>query len=126
MKKTIMLTAPLLVLAYYGTSQVTTAQGQCEKPPGDPPMCQPGRQVTITNGPNIVAPPNLCIAAGATVTFNVQQPGTTASIDPKEGDWPIGDGESWELVVPHGKPYYDYNVHFEDGSCLDPRITISQ
>ena len=31
MKKTVMLTVPLLVLAYYGTTQVTTAQGVCER-----------------------------------------------------------------------------------------------
>ena len=125
MKKTVMLAVPLLVLAYYGTTQVTTAQGVCERPQGEPQACNNGRQVTINNTSKIVSPPNLCIAAGDTVTFNVQPPGTTASVEGKDGGWPNDNGSSFDLVVPEGQPYYDYNVHFEDGTCLDPRISVT-
>ena len=124
MKKTVMFTVPLLVLAYYGTSQVTTAQGQCE-PAVEVPACQNGRQVTINNNTKAVAPPNLCITAGDTLTFNVKPSGTSASVEGKDGGWPTGSGSSFEVIVPDADGVYEYNVHFEDGSCLDPRITVS-
>ena len=49
MKKIVILTAPLLVLAIYGTSQVTTAQPNCVQQEGPMPACQSGQQITMTN-----------------------------------------------------------------------------
>ncbi len=126
MKKIVILTAPLLVLAIYGTSQVTTAQPNCVQQEGPMPACQSGQQITINNQSKVIAPRNLCINAGDTVTFNVRPEGTTASIVGKNGGWPTDSGSSFQLVVPNDQSFYDYNVHFEDGSCIDPRITVKR
>jgi len=124
MKKKVMLTVPVLVLAFYGTSQITTAQGNCAPPSGPMPACQNGRQITINNNSKNISPRNICVDAGDTITVNVTPNGTTASIDGKTGGWPTGSGSSFQLVVPNSPSTYDYNVHFEDGSCIDPRITV--
>ena len=128
MKKTIMLTVPLLVLAYYGTSQVTTAEVECVKQPGDMPTCQNAPHVNINNQSKNISPRNICGTPGQTITFNVTPNGTTASMEGKDGGWPMGSGSSWQIVVPEAEAgeYFDYNVHFEDDSCIDPRITVSK
>jgi len=123
MKKTVMLTAPLLVLAFYGTSQVTTAQGNCE-PQETPPVCQNAQQITINNNSKNISPRNICVNPGDTLTVNVTPSGSTASVEGKDGGWPNNSGSSFELHVPESEGDYDYNVHFEDGSCIDPRITV--
>ncbi len=122
MKKTVMLTAPLMILAYYSSTQVTTAQEPCEirTPPDN---CQPAQRITINNQSKNVSPPNVCLDAGNTITVNVT-PSGSASMQGKDGGWPSGSGTSWELHAPETEGEYDYNVYFEDGSCLDPRITV--
>lgn len=124
MKKTIMLIVPLLMLAFYGTSQVTTAQAVCTAGPVLP-NCISGKRVTIVNGPNTVAPPDICIKAGETLSFKVQPNGSTARVVGKDGGWPNGSGTSFDLVVPNVAKTYAYNVHFEDGTCMDPRIVVT-
>lgn len=87
------------------------------------PTCQDGTRITINNNGNMVAPPNLCVDAGETITVSVSPEGTSARMEGKDGGWPSGSGSSFELVAPDSGAY-DYNVYFSDGSCLDPRIEI--
>ena len=122
MKKTILLAAPLGLILFYGTSQVT-AQDPPECEPMDIPVCQNARVITINNNGKSVAPRNLCIDPGETITVNVVPEGS-ASIEGKSGGWPTGSGSSFTLVAPEESGEYDYNVYFSDGSCLDPRISV--
>ncbi len=122
MKKTILLAAPLGLLAFYGTSQVTAQPDECESMMSMP-TCQDGNRININNNGNKVAPPNLCVDPGETITVSVSPDGTSASIEGKDGGWPNGSGSSFTLVAPDSGTY-DYNVHFSDGSCLDPRIRV--
>ena len=121
MKKTILLAAPLGLVLFYGTSQVTAQDPECESM--DIPVCQDARQITINNNGKMVAPPNICVDPGETITVNVSPDGTSASIEGKDGGWPSGSGSSFTLVAPESGTY-DYNVYFSDGSCLDPRISV--
>lgn len=122
MKKTILLAAPLGLVLFYGTSQVTAQDDECESM--SIPVCQDGRQITINNNGKMVSPPNLCVDPGETIEVNVTPDGTSASIESKEGGWPSGSGSSFTLVAPEEAGSYDYNVYFSDGSCLDPRISV--
>jgi len=121
MKKTILLAAPMSIVLFYGSSQVTAQQGECESM--TIPTCQDGTRITINSNSKTVAPPNLCVNPGETITVNVSPDGTSASIEGKDGGWPSGSGSSFTLVAPESGAY-DYNVHFSDGSCLDPRISV--
>jgi hypothetical protein len=87
------------------------------------PTCQDGTRITINNNSKTVAPPNLCVEPGETITVSVGPAETSASIEGKDGGWPSGSGSSFTLVAPQSGSY-DYNVHFSDGSCLDPRIVV--
>lgn len=122
MKKAILLAAPLGLLVAYGTSQVTAQDGQCEQM-DIPPVCQPASRININNNSKNVSPPNICVSAGQSITVSVSPAGTTASVEGKGGGWPYGSGSDFTLEAP-GSGDYDYNVIFEDGSCLDPRITV--
>ena len=121
MKKTILLATPLGLVLLYGASQVTAQDPECESM--TIPVCQDGRVITINNNGKTVAPPNLCVDPGETITVNVSPEGTSASIEGKDGGWPSGSGSSFTLVAPESGNY-DYNVNFSDGSCLDPRISV--
>ena len=121
MNKAILLAAPLGLLVFYGTSQVTAQQDECKSM--SIPVCQDGNQININNSGNSVAPPNLCVDPGESITVAVTPGGTTASIEGKNGGWPSGSGSSFTLVAPESGTY-DYNVYFSDGSCLDPRIIV--
>ena len=121
MKKTILLAAPLGFVLFYGTSQVTAQDPECESM--TVPVCQDGTQITINNNGRMVAPPNLCVDPGETIEVKVTPEGTSASIEGKNGGWPSGSGASFTLVAPDSGTY-DYNVYFSDGSCLDPRISV--
>ena len=122
MKKTILLAAPLGLVLFYGASHVTAQEGECRSM--SIPTCQAGTRITINNNGNTVAPPNLCVAPGETIMVSVSPEGTSASMEGKDGGWPSGSGSSFELVAPDSGTY-DYNVYFSDGSCLDPRIEIT-
>ena len=124
MNKKVMLTVPIMVLAFYSTSQITTAQPNCAPPSGPMPDCMNAQQITINNNSKNISPRNICVNPGDTITVNVRPNGTTARIDAKSGAWPAGDGTSFQLFVPETPGIYDYNVHFEDGSCIDPRVTV--
>jgi hypothetical protein len=50
-------------------------------------------------------------------------PSGSATIAGKGGGWPNGSGSSFTITAP-GTGSYDYNVHFEDGSCVDPKISV--
>jgi hypothetical protein len=121
MNKTILLAAPLGLVLFYGTSHVTAQQQECKSM--SIPTCQDGTRITINNNSQTVAPPNLCVDPGETITVNVSPDGTSASIEGKEGGWPNGSGSSFTLVAPESGTH-DYNVYFSDGSCLDPRIEV--
>lgn len=120
MKKLILLAAPLGLLGFYGMSPVT-ADVECKSM--TIPACQNGNRITINNNSNQVAPPNLCVAPGDEITVSVSPHGTSASVEGKDGGWPNGSGSSFTLVAPESGTF-DYNVHFSDGSCLDPRIRV--
>lgn len=121
MKRLILLAAPLGLVLFYGTSHVTAQEQECKTM--TVPTCQDGTRITINNNSRTVAPPNLCVAPGETITVSVSPDRTSASIEGKDGGWPSGSGSSFTLVAPDSGTY-DYNIYFSDGSCLDPRIEV--
>jgi hypothetical protein len=50
-------------------------------------------------------------------------PSGSVTIVGKGGGWPDGNGSSFTLTAP-GVGSYDYNVIFEDDSCVDPKISV--
>lgn len=123
MKNKSLLLAPALVLAMYGVNQLK-AQDACVTV-DVPPACQGGGRLTINVNSMQVSPPNLCANAGSQIEVNVV-PESFASIQPKGGgDWPRGSGSSFTLDVPaNASGAYDYAVYLENGSCIDPRISV--
>jgi hypothetical protein len=119
MNKKLLLAAPLCLLAFHGTSQVTAQACATQNIPA---ACQGGGRITINNETRNVSPPNLCATPGQTIDVNVV-PSGSASIGGKGGGWPAGSGSSFTITAP-GAGNYDYNVTFQDGSCLDPRISV--
>ena len=122
MNKTALIAIPLCLVGYYGISTVTTAQDGCQLMEV-PPVCQGGGQININTLTRNISPPNLCASPGDTIQVNVTPAGTTASIDGKTGGWPSGSGASFTITAPAASSY-DYNVTFEDGTCIDPRIIV--
>lgn len=120
MNKKILIAIPVCLLGIHGTSQVT-AQGECVVV-SVPPMCQGGGRITINTNTKNVSPPNLCASPGDSIDVNVQ-PSGSVTINGKNGGWPDGSGSSFTLTAPAAGTY-DYNVYFEDGSCVDPRISV--
>lgn len=120
MNKKILIAIPVCLIGFHGTSQVT-AQGDCVEVPV-PPACQGGGRITINTTSNNISPPNLCASPGESIDVNVV-PGGSVTITGKDGGWPNGSGSSFTLVAPDAGAY-DYNVYFEDGSCVDPRISV--
>ncbi len=47
----------------------------------------------------------------------------SVSIDGKDGGWPSGSGNSFTIIAPDAGEY-DYNVTFDDATCIDPRVTV--
>jgi plastocyanin len=122
MNKKALIAIPLCLAGFYGISTVTTAQDGCQLM-DVPPVCQGGGQININNNSKNISPPNLCANPGETIEVNVTPAGTTASIDGKDGGWPRGSDASFTITAPAAGSY-DYNVTFEDGSCIDPRIIV--
>jgi hypothetical protein len=122
MKKTILLAAPLGLAVLYGTTQVTAQDQECRSM--ELPACQDTNQININNRGSSVGPPNICVDPGETITVRVTPEGTEASIQGKNGGWPSGSGAGFTLTAPMEPGDYDYNVYFEDGSCLDPRVRV--
>ena len=123
MNKKILIAIPLCLIGFHGTSQVT-AQANCQQM-SVPAVCQGGGQININNNSNNISPPNLCAAPGDTIQVNVTPAGTTASILGKSGGWPSGSGTSFTITAP-AEGTYEYNVTFQDKSCIDPRISIKR
>ncbi len=121
MNNKVFLVAPLCLIALHGTSQVT-AQDNCVAV-DVPPVCQGGGQININNNSHNISPPNLCASPGETIEVIVTPAGTEASVFGKSGGWPNGSGESFTITAPEVGDY-DYNVSFDDGSCIDPRISV--
>ena len=122
MNKKVLIALPLCLIGFHGTSPVT-AQGNCQQM-SVPPVCQGGGRININNNSNNMSPPNLCASPGQTIQVNVTPAGTTASIDGKSGGWPNGSGSSFTITAPYSAGSYDYNVTFQDDSCIDPRISV--
>ena len=122
MNKKVIFALPLCLIVFHGTSQVT-AQDNCQ-PMSAPPPCLDLGRININNKSKNISPPNLCAAPGATIQVNVTPEGTTASIEGKSGDWPYGSGTSFTITAPSSAGSYDYNVIFQDESCIDPRISV--
>jgi hypothetical protein len=116
---------PLCVVAFYGSSQVI-AQGACA-PVETPAQCSGGQRITINNNSKTVSPRNLCARPGETITVNVTPNNTTAIVHGKDGGWPYAtngpDSSMFTLYAPE-EGDYEYNITFQDGSCVDPRITV--
>ena len=120
MNKKVLIAIPLCLIGFHGTSQVT-AQDDCV-PSSVPPVCQGGGSITINTITQNIAPPNLCATLGESIRVNVV-PSGSVTIDGKDGGWPNGSGSSF-TITPPATGTYDYNVYFEDGSCVDPRISV--
>ncbi len=128
MNNKILILIPLCLIGFHGTSQVT-AQDSCP-PMSDAPMpaCpeRPHINININNNSKNMSPRNFCAEPGATITVTVTPAGTTASIKGKDGGWPSGSGSSFTITAPADDGEYDYNVTFQDKSCIDPRITVKR
>ena len=120
MNKKILIAIPVCLIGFNGTSQVT-AQGDCVEV-SVPPMCQGGGRITINTNSKNVSPPNLCASPGESIDVSVVPDGSV-TIEGKDGGWPNGSGGSFTLTAPEAGSY-DYNVYFEDGSCVDPKISV--
>ena len=124
MNKNVFLVIPLGLIGLYGTQQVTAKQGCAPMDPPPPAQCQNAPGITINNQSHTVSPPNICVQAGGTIGVNVV-PNGIASVSGKDGGWPNGSDSSFTLNVPNTPGVaYEYNVTFDDGSCLDPRISV--
>lgn len=124
MKNKILWLVPALVVvvATQGPSRVV-AQDECVTVE-IPTACQGGGRLTLNANSLNVSPPNLCATPGSRIEVNVVPQGF-ASIQPKGGGtWPRGSGETFTLDVPEEPGTYDYAVYFENGSCIDPRISV--
>ncbi len=123
MNKKILIAIPLCLIGFQGTSQ-ETAQDGCRQI-AVPPVCQDGRRININNAGHTMGPPNICVSTGEIITVDVTPNGTTASIIGKSGGWPQGSGSTFMITAPEPGAY-EYKVIFEDGSCIDPRITVKR
>ena len=120
MTKKFLIAIPFCLVGIYGISQVT-AQGVCEAR-SVPEQCQNGSGITINTNSQNISPPNICMSPGQTIDVNVVPEGS-ASIIGKDGGWPSGSGTSFSITA-DGAGEYDYNVTFDDGICIDPRVTV--
>ena len=121
MNKKVLIALPLCLIGFHGTSPVT-AQGNCHQM-SVPPVCQGGGRININNTSKTVAPPNLCARPGESIYVNVTPADTRASIAGKSGGWPNAGGTSFTITAPD-EGTYDYKVIFENGYCIDPRISV--
>jgi hypothetical protein len=121
MTKKFLIAIPFCLLGFHGTSQVT-AQGTCEEQ-RPPDQCQAASSLTINTQSRNISPPNICMSPGQNIAVNVVPEGS-ASIVGKGGGWPIGNGTSFSITAPAAAGNYDYNVTFDDGTCIDPRVTV--
>ena len=110
----------------------TIAIPVCTAGPANPTI-----NVNTHSAGNPVSPPNACVKAGATVSFNVTPtPSSTTSVAtvPKNPahDWmnagnTSGSPGSFSFTVPDpiAPGNYDYLVVTGKGFCVDPRIRVS-
>lgn len=94
-------------------------------------------QITINRQALMVAPPNVCAFKGATATFSLvpvaKNEPANAVIFPKYGvpPWLVGtnypDKNEIKIPIPPSAAPgpYDYSVVFSDGTCIDPRIVVT-
>lgn len=125
-KKGLLVGIPLLMIALYEPGRVD-AQVECE-PQRPAPVCQNARRITINVSSKIIAPGNICIDPGDSISVRVTPNESSARIEAKNGeDWLSGSGSEFSISVPESADgEYDYNVYFLDGSCIDPRITVGR
>lgn len=130
---------------------LATALGACSIPRqlAAPDKCQPGKNITINHGPRgiVVAPPDLCVEPGDTVTVNVvpdnrplNSVSTRAKRDnPGPDSWMNRSNSQFTgrftLEVPedveacpidtiNDSCQYKYTIEIADFVILDPMITI--
>jgi hypothetical protein len=120
MNKKVLIAIPLCLIGIHGTSQVT-AQDDCVDL-SVPPACTGRGSITINTTSKNIAPPNLCASPGESISVNVV-PSGSVTIAGKDDGWPNGSGSSF-TITPPATGTYDYNVFFEDDSCVDPRISV--
>ncbi len=122
-KKTPIVMAMLIAAAYQPTAIV--AQVECEVQEV-PPVCQDARGININTNSKNVSPRNICVDPGDTISVQVTPAGNSVTIAAKNGaDWLHGSGETFTVQVPASATgEFDYNVYFEDGTCIDPRIKV--
>ncbi len=121
MNKKLLVILPLSLVMVQGAPKVT-AQDQCE-PMDVPPVCQNARKITINVNSRKISPRNICVDPGQEIPVQVKPRGSTVTIEGKMGGWPSGSGEKFVIIAPE-EGEHDYNVYFEDGSCIDPRVTV--
>lgn len=115
-----------------------------------PEKCQPGNNITIHHGGRgiLVAPPDLCVGPGDTITVNIVPPAkkNTVGTKPKPGNpgldhWMNGSNSQFpgrfSLKVPEDAPAcpidmvddscrFRYAIVITDFVIMDPMITIRQ
>ncbi|MEX0707580.1 MAG: hypothetical protein WD078_06410 [Woeseia sp.] len=113
-----------------------------------PERCQAGRTITINHGPPgiIVAPPDLCVNPGDTITVNISPPAKVNTVSTTAKSGKVADNwmnrsndqpESFELKVPEDATAcsedrindtckFGYTIEITDFIIFDPMITIRQ
>ena len=121
MNKKTLLVLPLCVIGIHSATQVT-AQSVCQ-PIEVPSVCQGNHRININTISKNISPLNVCASPGEAITISITPANSTATIEGKNGGWPYGRGGTFTIVAPD-EGTYEYNVHFEDGTCIDPRISV--
>ena len=125
MNKKYLLAIPVCLFFLVQEPENVVAQDDCEVV-NIPSQCQNGSRVNINANSRNISPRNLCMAAGESFDVNVTPNGRTAIIRSKTGEsWLNGGGESFRVDIPAGTSGdFDYEVRFDDGYCIDPRISV--
>lgn len=93
--------------------------------------------VRIDTEKKVISPELVCAALESVIEFRVKPPGKTAAgavaVRAKDAanTWLVGTNypqkKKIDVLVPEWvtkDKNYGYNIYFEDGSCIDPRINV--
>ena len=93
MNKKFLIAIPLCLLGFYGTSQVTAQDPECEVV-SVPPTCQGASRININTNSRNISPRNICVSPGQTFDVDVRPTGSV-TIRGKDGGWPDASGASF-------------------------------
>ena len=124
--KKLFLIAPLVLI---GFNELATVDAQVPCTVVEvPPDCLSAPRISINVDSKNISPRNICGSPGQSipVSFRPENTENTVRIEPKtDNDWLRGEGSRFSIDIPaSANGEFEYNVYFEDGSCIDPRISV--